>query len=332
MNNLFRKILLTAIVAFGFVVMANSALAVDPNLLSVDFEGDNPGNQLFGETNFLPGDTVSRWAKVTNLTDHNLIVKVVVNNFVQTGNMASQINFVIKKTGGAEAFSGTLQSLYNAGITTLDPALPIGATLQQYDFSATFKPESNNDFMNMGVSFNIDIGADDGNGGMTQAVIINDTDGSGGGGTGGYFSPTPTPVGKVKGESVSREEEAGQTGGRLSGGGVFVAAAETGPTELISPTPAAGAVAGESTCLPIWWWPFGYVLLLIILGTAQKMGKRVSTGGIVLQIVLLIAALLWWWLEPCRTHFWVWPVLILIVFLVSFRFYLKKSSSEEISA
>ena len=141
---------------------------------------------------------------------------------------------------------------------------------------------------------------------------------------------TLIPGGEVAGAATTG---GGQTGGQLGGGrGGFVAAAETGLAESINPTPAAPAVAGESTCLPIPWWPFGYVLLFLILGTAQKMGKRVSAGGTVLWIALLVAALLWWWLEPCGAHFWVWPVLMLIVFLVSLRFYLKKSSSEEIPA
>ncbi len=140
---------------------------------------------------------------------------------------------------------------------------------------------------------------------------------------------TLMPGGEVAGAATERGQETGQPGGR----GGFMAATEresAEPTE--SAGPAAPAVAGESTCLPIPWWPFGYVLLLLILGTAQKMGKGVSVGGTVLWIALLVAALLWWWLEPCGAHFWVWPVLILIVFLVSLRFYLKKSSDEETPA
>jgi hypothetical protein len=212
----------------------------------------------------------------------------------------------------------------------------------QYDITISFPSETANEWQGKTTGFDIVIGFKQA--GETTSPSPSPTTttygvSGGGGETGGWYfltpspSPTPTFSPQIAGESVSREGGESGRGGFIAAEGGFAESAEgktPGPTE--SAKPAAPAVAGESACSPIPWWPFGYVLLLIILGTAKKMEKKVSSGGVILRIALLVIALLWWWFEPCGARFWVWPVLMLIVFLVSLRFYLKKVSGEEISA
>ena len=308
------------IVAFGFVVMTNGA-AADELILTVQFEK----TPLFSEANFMPGNSVTRYIRIANNTGQNGTVLIKTTNKSDPKGMGDKMTLKITE-GGIELKNMSLTQFLSGTIFPLSN-LNDGSDTQYY-LEISFDSTAGDAYQGAELGFDISVGleGDGRDGGVDTTIFQSDNPG----GTGGGWIPTPTPVGKVKGESVS--QETGQTGGQVGGRGGFVAAAEAGLAGLISPTPTAPAVAGESTCLPPWWWFLGYVLLLLILGTAQKMEKKVSVGGIVLQIVLLIAALLWWWFEPCGTRFWVWPVLILIVFLVSLRFYLKKSSAEETPA
>jgi hypothetical protein len=187
---IFIKIFVLAI--FGMLFWQVNFVSASPtaiDFLSVDFQGDDPDGTLFGEAFFLPGDTVTRWAKVTNLTDRKIAVKIVVSGFLQTGGMAEKIDFLIKKHGNTDpVFNGTLKKLNDDGILIIDPALSAGVT-QQYDFSATFKPESGREYMGMSVNFNLNIGSDGEINGEEKkfiyAVIIN--------GDGSVLLPTSTP-------------------------------------------------------------------------------------------------------------------------------------------
>lgn len=362
MKKYLPKILIGSALISGFVLFANSVLAVPaptpPPVIKFESgcgSSNTSPSPLFSETNFLPGDSKTCWIKVTNLNSIAERIAVEARHFadpILIDDLARALNIEIKNGGAILYGANGTKSLYDfyndSGIPngednkeiylgTLEPNSPT----QRYDITISFPTDKGDYWQGKTTGFDIVWGFQSETGGGPNDTIYPDlmdsgNNGSGngsGGGFGGYYDENGAEVvseGQVAGESVSRETE--QTGGQPGGSGGFVAAAETGPTESISPTPTAPAVAGESACSPIPWWPFGYVLLLLILGVAQKMEKKVSVGGIVLQIVLLIAALLWWWLEPCGAHFWVWPVLMLIVFLVSFRFYLKKSSSEETPA
>ena len=342
MKKYLLKILIGLALISGFALSANSALAVPVSVIKFE-SGCGSSNTspapLFSEVNFLPGDSKTCWIKATNLSDKTEKVAVEARNFdgsFPASDLARALMIEIKSNGETLYGPKPLLDFYK------DSGDPLGeddkeiylsdlapGETRRYDITISFPTDKGDYWQGKTTSFDIVWGFQ---------VIEQDTTGSNGdiytsldfgrGGFGGYYDENGA---KVAGESVSREET-GQTGGQVSGRGGFVAAAETA-AESISPSPTAPAVAGESTCLPLWWWFLGYVLLLVILGIAQKMEKKVSVGGIVLQIVLLIAALLWWWFEPCGVRFWVWPVLMLIIFLVSLRFYLKKSSSdEEISA
>ncbi len=338
MKNYLPKILIGLALIGGFVLSANSALAVLAPAPAIKFEsGCGSSNTspapLFLETNFLPGDSKTCWIKASNLSlDKTEKVAVEARKFdgsFPVSDLARALEIKIKSNGTTLYGPKLLIDFYK---DSGDPLAQddkevylsdlVPGETRKYDITISFPADKGNDWQGKTTSFDIvwgfQIGTDNGSDGTIYPDLIDGN--NGGGGIGGYFDENGA---KVAGESVSQE------GGQLSGRGGFVAAAETGPAESPSPVPTVPAVAGESTCLPIWWWFLGYILLLIILGVAQKMEKKVSVGGAVLQIVLLIAALLWWWFEPCGVRFWVWLVLILIVFLVSLRFYLKKSSAEE---
>lgn len=339
MKKYLPKILIGLALVSGFALFANNTLAVLQPVPVIKFESGCgsaiSSGPLFSETNFLPGDSKTCWVRATNLSDTTERVAIEARKFdgsFPDGDLARALVIEIKSNGATLYGSKPLLDFYkDSGDPLIEDDKEVylsdlapGGT-SQYDITISFPADKGDYWQGKTTGFDIVWGFQSETGGDSNHTIYPDLLGGGnsGGGFGGYYDENGA---KVAGESVSQETE--QTGGQLGGRGGFVAATETGPVE----SPAIPAVAGVSTCSPIWWWFLGYVLLLIILGVAQKVEKKVSIGGIVLQIVLLIAALLWWWFEPCGARFWVWPVLILIVFLVSLRFYLKKSSDEEASA
>ncbi len=345
MKKYLPKILIGLALISGFALFTNNALAVIEPVPVIQFESgcgssNTSPSPLFLETNFLPGDSKTCWVKATNLSDKTEKVAIEARKFdgsFPAGDLARALMIEIKSNGEILYGPKSLLDFYKDSGDPLDQDdkevylsdLAPGIT-RRYDITISFPTDKGDYWQGKTTGFDIVWGFQVIRQESTPTPTPTQTVGGGGtyafiesGGTGGSFDENGA---KVAGESVSRET------GQPGGGEEFVAAAETGLAESISPTPTIPAVAGESTCSPLWWWFLGYVLLLVILGIAQKMEKKVSVGGIVLQIVLLIAALLWWWFEPCGARFWVWPVLMLIVFLVSLRFYLKKSSDEEIPA
>ncbi len=302
---------------------------------------------LFSEVNFLPGDSKTCWIKADNVSGNKTEkIAIEARNFdgsFPAGDLARALSIEIKSNGATlygpkpliDFYKDSGDPLAEDGKEVYLSDLAPGET-RKYDITISFPADKGNQWQGKTTSFDIVWGFQSGTGGGSSNTIYPDLiSGNNGGGSGGGFSGYYDENGaKIAGESVSRETE--QTGGQQSGGRKkLVAAAETGPAGLAespSPAPTIPAVAGANACSPIWWWFLGYVLLLIILGAAHKAEKKVSAGGIILQVILPIAASLWWWFEPCGARFWVWPVLILIVFLVSLRFYLKKSSAEETSA
>jgi hypothetical protein len=109
-------------------------------------------NPLFNQANFAPGSTVTGWMKVTNNYNSPRLVAIEAINVVDTGGLASQINFVIK-TGATVIYSGTLQNIIDSGelpLTTL-----AGSATIQYDFSATFSSSAGNQYQGKKVGFDL---------------------------------------------------------------------------------------------------------------------------------------------------------------------------------
>ena len=124
--------------------------------LAVEFEAGAPPDQLFGETNFLPGDTVVRWAKLTNETAESLPVGMAVIDFSDSDNLASQIDFVVSQNAG-QLFSGTLAQFAALDEFSLDNALAPNSS-SQFDFLATFNPDAGNEYQLAEVTFNLVFG------------------------------------------------------------------------------------------------------------------------------------------------------------------------------
>ncbi len=144
------------------------------NLIDVQFEN----TPLFNEANILPGDSVSRWVKVDNVSPDEHVIATKADNVSDPDGLASQLMLVISENG-TELFSDTLANFFSYDGISLS-ALSSGVSTQ-YDYAVSFKDGADNDYQGKLLSFDILVaeGTDEtiGGGGET---------GGGGGGGGSY--------------------------------------------------------------------------------------------------------------------------------------------------
>ncbi len=119
---------------------------------------------LFYEANFLPGEGVTRWIKVTNYSGSTQKIAIETINEVDLDNLASQMNLVIKK-GAAVLYNNTLQNFFNVGEVYLSDVTNGSTT--QYDLTITFNPLSGNEYQETRLGFDILIGFQGTEGGVS---------------------------------------------------------------------------------------------------------------------------------------------------------------------
>lgn len=184
------------------VLSFSGTTAAFAGILTVNFESD----PLFGEANFLPGDTVSRTVEVINTDDQPHDVYVEMVNVVD-GGLGDLMDVTI--TSGGALFSGTFNQLDAANEQFLS-TLPSN-TAAVYTFNMTFQPQTTNG-QGGSLAFDFCIGFSGGptNCDATTEGGDGDGDGDGDGGGGG---PTITltrhsngpsgPEGEILGEQTS---------------------------------------------------------------------------------------------------------------------------------
>jgi len=154
MNKAIKTILIISIAIFGAGVLAVPvAFAQTPpaDNLVVEFEK----TPLFDEANFMPGEGVNRWIKVTNNSGSLQDIAIETINESDPDNFSSQLGLVIKE-GITELYNDTLRSFFDAGETLLS-SLANGATTQ-YDLTITFNSASGNPWQGKSLGFDILIG------------------------------------------------------------------------------------------------------------------------------------------------------------------------------
>ena len=162
MNKAIKTILIISLAVLGagiLAVSATSAQTPPPDNLVVQFEK----TPLFNEANFLPGEEVSRWVKVTNNSGSLQKIAIETINEYDPDNFASKMNLVIKESSTI-LYQDTLKDFFNAGETYLSN-LANGATTQ-YDLSITFESTSDNLYQGKALGFDILVGFQ-GTGGAT---------------------------------------------------------------------------------------------------------------------------------------------------------------------
>src|SRR3989344_380304 len=166
-----------------FLPVATFAQTPPPGNLIVEFQSQ----PLFQELNFLPGDSVTRWDKVTNNTSGAEDIIVDAINVSDPDNFGSAFSILIKE-GATTVYSGTLAGLFSAGEVLLSN-VPGNGGQAQYFFTAQFLGPSGDEFQEKTLGFDLLVGFSggtvDGPGEQPVTIVTTSIGGEGGGGGGG---------------------------------------------------------------------------------------------------------------------------------------------------
>ncbi len=135
MNKLIKAILIILITIFSVNLLLTKSVQAHVDELVVEFEQ----NPLFNEANFLPGESITRWVKVTNNSGQPQRIAVEAINVSDLEELGQVLNLEIKE-GSETRYDDTLANFFNAGEIYLSD-LPTGNTAR-YDFSVGFVPEA----------------------------------------------------------------------------------------------------------------------------------------------------------------------------------------------
>jgi len=171
MRTLTYNFIYTALLALGMsMCFVGVAFAQS---IEVDFETD----PLFGQSNFLPGDTVSKTVKVTNPNADSQDVYTELLNVVDGG--LGDVLDVSVTEGGNTKYGTTTMNIFDADGKVSLSTIP-GNSSVTYIYHVTFQPQSGNSYQLATYGFDICIGFAGG-----PFECDNSTDGGGGGSDGG---------------------------------------------------------------------------------------------------------------------------------------------------
>jgi hypothetical protein len=144
-----KQLSLGFLLVCGLLLTASACNAV--SALGIQFEK----TPLFSEASFLPGNSITRWAKVTNndTISHKIAAETI--NETDPDHFASQLHLTIKEASNT-LFTGTLADFFAAGERILSD-LPAGQTTQ-YDFTIAFKSGADNNYQGKTLEFDMIVG------------------------------------------------------------------------------------------------------------------------------------------------------------------------------
>jgi hypothetical protein len=170
MNKLFKTILIGSIVIFGagfLFASPTNATELPPLYVEWSVSGTDGWQPLtgaiFNEVNFLPGNAVIRYIRVTNSSGETQRIALETINESDNNGLASQMTLVIEE-GATGIFNNTLRHFFDQGATFLSN-LSDGATTV-YKLTITFNSDANNDYQEKTVGFDILVGFEGTEGGL----------------------------------------------------------------------------------------------------------------------------------------------------------------------
>ena len=143
---------LSGVFPFGNIVMAN-----DEDLI-VEFEQE----PLFSETNLSPGNSVTRWIKVSNNSGSTQKIAIKADNIQECSEekcLSDSLEIVIKegiKEGGTELYNDSLTQFYDEGEIFLSELASDNNT--QYDITVIFNEIAENEYQDKSTGFDLVIG------------------------------------------------------------------------------------------------------------------------------------------------------------------------------
>jgi len=154
------KIILTLLgfaVFSGLLLFGNIVMANDEDLI-VEFEQE----PLFSETNLSPGNSVTRWIKVSNNSGSTQKIAIKADNIQECSEekcLSDSLEIVIKegiKEGGTELYNDSLTQFYDEGEIFLSELASDNNT--QYDITVIFNEIAENEYQDKSTGFDLVIG------------------------------------------------------------------------------------------------------------------------------------------------------------------------------
>ncbi|MCX6796843.1 MAG: DUF11 domain-containing protein, partial [Candidatus Falkowbacteria bacterium] len=102
--------------------------------------------------NIMPGDSVTRWIKVTNKTNENITIDTSATGVNDPYNLGDMLNIVITK-GSSTLYQNTLSTFFNAGSISLG-SLAANENVQYY-YTISFNTQAGNDYQDKTLMFDI---------------------------------------------------------------------------------------------------------------------------------------------------------------------------------
>ena len=174
--NKFKTILIISIAVLGAVFLFASPVSANGNLVVV-FEN----SPLFNEASFLPGDTVTRWVRVTNNSGQTQRIGTQAINVDNDDHLGDVMHLEIREGLNPPIYTGTLSAFFAVGEIYLSE-LANGANIT-YDYSITFDSNAGDDYQGKGLGFDFYIGF------LGESISTEiPVGGDGGGGGGGSYT------------------------------------------------------------------------------------------------------------------------------------------------
>jgi len=228
MNKILKTILISSIVVFGVCLIFTETVHAQTSDFVVEFE-KGPSLPLFSEANFLPGDSVSRWIKVTNNSTGIFKIATKADNWIDNDGLSNVLNLEIKQ-GGASLYNKKLSDFFSDGEVFLSDLAGNG-TQTQYDYIISFNSGAGDIYQGKSLKFDILIGYQGlAPSGGTYTFV------GGGGYPGQYVIATTTIPSQVAGAATE------QTTTTLPGegeGGEVLGESTTTPTSTETETPSS---------------------------------------------------------------------------------------------
>ncbi len=182
------KILIISVITLGlglFAVPSAKATEVGELIIEWSINGSDwqpLSGRIFDEANFLPGDGVVRLIRATNNTAGTLKIGTKAVGYSTCSGICFADKLKLKITESSNTlYENSLTNFFGQEEVALSDVAPGGAAI--YNFTITFLPDSNNDYQNTNVSFNLIVGA------LGTESISGEIMPGGGGSGGGFFIP-----------------------------------------------------------------------------------------------------------------------------------------------
>ncbi|MBC8464871.1 MAG: hypothetical protein H8D63_00650 [Parcubacteria group bacterium] len=209
MYNTFLRGTLLAVVALSISLGLGATVAQAQEALEVVFNGNASSTAMFGETNFLPGDTAVGTAHVTNHGSEAETVHTDTIFEADPDGLGDHMTLIITDDENPSNtwYDGLFSDFLDGGEVSLGDIDP-GETIV-YAYTVIFEETTGNDMQEKSLSFDICVGFEDPNGYVCGTQIGGGEDdddddngggdnggggGSGGGGGGGIIESSPLKI------------------------------------------------------------------------------------------------------------------------------------------